>query len=146
MRSFVSCDVDGTALRTALKAVLSENDMGIHPGVAAQNAIQSRSVAKLLSAIQSEPFDPSINVQQLKSKCGILDNNVSSRFRREVGISIKGYIDNVRLCVARRLLIQTEASVFNVCQAVGYYHPQTFYRAFYRSFKCTPRQIRDQHD
>lgn len=102
----------------------------------------SRCVALLLEAIHAAVFDPLLSVQTLKARCGIQDNNVSSRFRSEVGQSIKEYIDSLRLVTASRLLLETDSSVFEVSQAVGYYHPQTFYRAFYRLFKCTPGDVR----
>ncbi|MBY0493283.1 MAG: helix-turn-helix transcriptional regulator [Cyanobacteria bacterium] len=108
--------------------------------------VPSRSVQQLLAAIHDDVFDPQLNVQSLRARCRVQDNNISSRFRSEVGQSIKDYIDGLRLDTARRLLQETNFSIFEVSLAVGYYHPQTFYRAFHRWFKCRPGDVREPHD
>lgn len=128
-------------LRLALEAVL---DGGLLPAAVGGGQL-SAPVQQMVSAIHADPFDPLLNVQAIKTRCRILDNNVSSRFRREVGLSVKDYIDRLRLETARLLLRDPRATVFDVCQSVGYYHPQTFYRAFHRSFRCTPGNLRVEH-
>lgn len=131
--------VDPMALKAAFEAT---RECGESPNAGGGARRRSRCVERLLNAIHEEIFDPLLSVQALKTRCGIQDNNISSRFRSEVGQSIKEYIDSLRLVTARRLLLETDSSVFEVSQAVGYYHPQTFYRAFHRLFKRTPGDLR----
>jgi AraC-like DNA-binding protein len=146
MHRFATELVEPVALKAAFDAVLEADVDGGERPLRPQAPQVSRCVKQLLDAIHSEPFDPLISVQQLKLQCGLLDNNVSSRFRREVGQSIRSYIDTIRLKTARRLLSENRWTVFEVCQAVGYYHPQTFYRAFFKSFQCTPGRVRTSRE
>lgn len=99
---------------------------------------------EMLHCIHEHLFDPKLSVKTLKSRCGIRDNNVSLRFRWQMGQTIRGYIESLRLRAARRLLKTSECGVFDVALLVGYNHPQTFYRAFERSFNCTPGAYRQR--
>jgi AraC-like DNA-binding protein len=99
-------------------------------------------VSRLLRTIHEELFDPLLSVQSLKSHCGTQDHNVSSRFRREVGTSIKTYIETLRMEAAAVWLIETDASIFDISHQLGYEHPQTFYRVFRRHFNRAPGDYR----
>lgn len=101
-----------------------------------------RDVRAVLERIKLDAFDSELNVRTLKVSCQIRDNNVSSRFRYLLGRSIKEYIEDLRLEAAEILLQEDGLSIFEVAASVGYYHPQTFYRAFYRRHRCTPAEYR----
>lgn len=95
--------------------------------------------------IHENLFSPDLDVQQLKRRCRIGDNNISSRFRCRLGQTIKVYIESKRMKAAAHVLVQEpEMRVYDVAQAVGYDSPQTFYRAFARQFECTPTDYRNQ--
>jgi AraC-like DNA-binding protein len=102
----------------------------------------SRQVRKLLECIHTNLFDPNVSVKTLKARCGLRDNNVSCRFRCETGIYLHAYIAALRLEAATILLRRPELTVIEIAQLVGYYHLQTFYRAFKGRFRCTPAAFR----
>ncbi|HYU36044.1 MAG TPA: helix-turn-helix domain-containing protein [Thermoanaerobaculia bacterium] len=97
----------------------------------------SREIREVLEHIHANLFDPDLNVQSIKRRCRIRDNNISCRFRHVLGITLKEYIETLRLNAALRLL-EKRFPVFDVAMAVGYLYPQTFYRAFHRKFDRTP--------
>lgn len=92
----------------------------------------------LLLAIRDELFSPGLTVRSLMARCHTRDHNVSSRFKIEIGVGIKQYIESLRMEAARQLLSHGRFSAFEVAHAVGYSHLQTFYGAFRRHFECTP--------
>lgn len=98
----------------------------------------SRHVRDLMRYVHAHLFEAGLNVTVARSECGLRDNNVSSLFRREVGCSIKDYIDRLRMSAARRLLQHDRFSVFEIGQSIGYTHPQTFYRVYRRYFGGPP--------
>lgn len=104
----------------------------------------SREVREVLGYIHRNLFDSDLNVQAIKARCRIRDNNISCRFRYQMGTTIKEYIESLRMEAARLLLEQQDVGVFDVAQSVGYYHLQTFYRAFQRQFECTPAAFRER--
>jgi AraC-like DNA-binding protein len=99
-------------------------------------------VRKLLNCIHEHLFDPTLNVRSLKTRCNMRDNNVSCHFKHALGISIKSYIEGLRLEAARVLLNRGSYSAAEVAQSVGYTHLQTFYRAFARHYGRTPGDVR----
>ena len=101
-------------------------------------------VRQLLEGIHENLFDPDLTVKTLRARCGLRDNNVSCRFRRQVGRTVKDYIEALRMKAACRLLEESDCPVFDLALSIGYSHPQTFYRAFERAFECTPATYRRQ--
>ena len=98
----------------------------------------------MLECIHENLFDPELSVKTLRARCGLRDNNVSSRFRWVTGKTIREYIESLRMEAASFLLRRCDCAVFDVALSVGYNHPQTFYRAFEKTFDCTPAVYRER--
>lgn len=118
------------ALRREVKRLLES--------VARDPAMFSPRVSALLSFIHCNITDPRLTVRTLRVQCGARDNNVSSRFKHEVGCSIRDYCELLRLEIARALLHTTNFTVAEIAASVGYEYLQTFYRAFRRHFGSAP--------
>ncbi len=103
-----------------------------------------RQLIVVLKCIHLDPFDPDLCVRQIRDRCRISDNNVSSRFRYRLGLTIPSYIESLRLNAACHLLEATPVRVFDIALTVGYTHPQTFYCAFRRKLSCTPVAYRSK--
>ncbi|HVG08069.1 MAG TPA: helix-turn-helix transcriptional regulator [Thermoanaerobaculia bacterium] len=101
-----------------------------------------REIREVLAQIHLSLFDLELNVRSLKSCCRIRDNNVSSRFRYLMGMTIKQYVEGLRMEAAGRLLRSDDVGIFDASIAVGYNSLQTFYRAFGRHYGCTPAEYR----
>lgn len=99
-------------------------------------------VRDLLHGIHDALFDPRLTVRAVKTRCRIRDNNIAYHFKYETGVTIKEYIEQLRLAAAGELLSRGRFSAGEVARAVGYSHLQTFYRAFRRHFGCTPGDFR----
>jgi AraC-like DNA-binding protein len=102
----------------------------------------SLPVRRMRDAIHLALLDTDLSVKHMKQVCQIFDNNISSRFRLELGITIKAYIEELRLEAARIIIENTSLPFADVALCVGYDHIQTFYRAFRRKFGCTPGHYR----
>jgi AraC-like DNA-binding protein len=59
-------------------------------------------------------------------------------------MTIRDYIENLRITHACSLLRAGSMSAADVGYAVGYEHVQTFYRAFRRRMSCTPCQYQQE--
>lgn len=101
-------------------------------------------VQSILRMVHARLFDDTLNVKTLKADCGIGDHNISTLFKTHVGKSIKEYIEQHRMEMARSLLNRGVA-VAEVASAVGYPYVQTFYRVFTRHYNRTPRDARERH-
>lgn len=99
-------------------------------------------IARLVACMEATPFDPDLNAEVVKRRCGLRDHNASSRFRYYVGASIREYLEGLRIEAAARLLRGTSTTVLAVALSVGYTNIQTFYGAFRRRYACTPAAYR----
>lgn len=110
------------------------------------SAAAPNGVHALLDFIHQNLFDPILNVSAIKSACHEKNNNVSTRFKRSMGVGLRQYLEHKRLAAAARLLEQEELQVFLIGSAVGYAHEESFTRAFRRHFGCTPTAFRQKLD
>jgi AraC-like DNA-binding protein len=100
----------------------------------------SWQVRKLIERMHADLFDHTLNVRSLRARCRLSDNNVTSRFKNEVGVPMKVYLETLRLEAARQLL-GSGRTTSEAALAVGYGSLQTFYRAFERRYRCTPGAV-----
>ena len=104
---------------------------------------RSRGIDEMLACIHRHVFETGFNVGELRRRCRISDNNQSSHFRLSVGLTPREYIETLRLDAAFLLLRRhPEANILDIGYLVGYEHPQTFYRAFRRRYRCNPGEVR----
>jgi transcriptional regulator GlxA family with amidase domain len=82
----------------------------------------------LVTAIHERIFEPSLSVSKLKAACRIRDNNISSEFRYVFGMSIREYVESVRMGAVAHL--KTCAVPITIgARSVGFSSVQTYYRA-----------------
>ena len=101
------------------------------PGVPAE-------IAHAVADVHGHLFDPALDVTAVRRRCGLRNNNVSTRFRSALGEGIREYIERLRLEAASELLAAGDLEIFLVALAVGYSHQETFCRAFQRHFGYAP--------
>ena len=66
----------------------------------------------------------------------------SEWFKRNMGITVSEYIKNLRIDKAKKLLADTDLSIFEIAQSVGYEHNSSFTRSFKECEKVSPSQFR----
>ena len=102
----------------------------------------SAQIQKALSCIHAHLFDPNLNVAFVCRQCGLYNHNVSSHFKRAVGMGMRRYIQTQRLEAAKCLLQYEALCILNIAWSVGFTHPESFARAFKRYEGCTATQFR----
>jgi AraC-like DNA-binding protein len=102
----------------------------------------SGEVWSMLSYVHENLFDPMLNVNAVKARCGIRNHNVATRFRGSIGMGVRDYIEWLRMQAALRLLVHHDLEVFLIGLAVGYSYQESFCRTFHRIFGCTPSEYR----
>jgi AraC-like DNA-binding protein len=133
-----------TRLRADVMAQALTPDM---PNVEGQSAAEWRhalsgDVRRIMEFVHAHLCEEHLCVKGIKASCNLHDNNISTRFRMQIGLTIREYIDRARLSLAARLLEDESISAWDVSYVVGYSHVQTFYRGFHREFGCTPGDYR----
>lgn len=90
-------------------------------------------------------FGEEIDLAMLAVRAGVSQSQLERRFRQLLGTSPGEYILRVRVNASRELLENTDRTVADIAQAVGFYDNSHFTRSFRRRMSCSPKQYRDQH-
>ncbi|MDO3408925.1 AraC family transcriptional regulator [Saccharibacillus sp. CPCC 101409] len=83
-----------------------------------------------------------ITVRQVAEFAGMHRSYFSNAFASQVGIPPQKYIQNIRMKKARRLLLETDATVTEIALSLGYPNLYTFTRAFKSYYRAAPLHVR----
>lgn len=106
--------------------------------------LKSQTIAKLHYAqeiIRSRLDNPPTHLE-LSQQLGLSDRTLRRGFRSLFGTTIVGYLTDLRLQQAELLLRNTDRSVADIANYVGYAHLGYFARAFRRKYGINPSECR----
>ncbi len=111
--------------------------------------LDSTKLAAGLAHIQTilrfiaDNYDQKITVKEIAADTGLHPNYAMKLFARVLKISIKQYVNKLRLQHAQALLIDTNEPVLNIALKAGFGSISRFYEIFNREFNMTPQQYRN---
>jgi AraC-like DNA-binding protein len=91
-----------------------------------------KPVQQALVFIHNNLFDETLDAASVRVNCGLNNNNISSWFKRHVGLGMRRYIEVRRMEAAQGLLRHADLTVLQIAWSVGYAYPESFARAFKR--------------
>jgi len=100
-------------------------------------ALRDPAIAAALAAIHDKPGH-TWSLESLAAKAGLSRSVFAARFRERVGDSPMAYVGAWRLRLASQWLQETELSVSEVLQRLGYASSAAFHRAFKRKYRLPP--------
>ena len=83
-----------------------------------------------------------INLDDIAKQVGFNSSYFSSLFKKESGMNFQEYLIKVRMDKARELLTDTNLSIAQICQDVGYSDRKHFSQSFKRLFGLQPKEYR----
>lgn len=106
-----------------------------------------RYSAHLSRAVRSihERYRESISLAEVAREVGVSGGYLQRLFRKELRTTYVGYLREVRLREARRLLSRTRLPIAEVAAEVGFEDPSYFALIFRRWSGMTPREYRERH-
>src|SRR5215510_13039550 len=106
------------------------------PGTGWWQALRDPPIAASLAAIHDKPGHPWC-LESLAAHAGLSRSVFAARFRQRTGNTPMAYVAAYRLRLAYQWLQETELSVSEVFQRLGYASAAAFHRAFKRKY-CRP--------
>jgi signal transduction histidine kinase/ligand-binding sensor domain-containing protein/CheY-like chemotaxis protein len=97
---------------------------------------------KINRIIKEEISNPDLNVDFLVDKLAISRASLYSKFKSIVGVGINTYINGYRLSEARLLLEQTDDSMVEIAEKVGFQTQSYFSTVFKDQFGLSPMKYR----
>lgn len=89
--------------------------------------------------------DPDLSLYQLSEQFGMSQSAISRGFKNAAGSRLVDYIHLLRIEEAKRLLAETNDTVYEIADQVGYNTSWTMTRAFKRYEQLTPGAYRELH-
>lgn len=90
----------------------------------------------------NENYNKSINLEEISSIIGFNPAYFSSMFKKETGENFMDYVIKIRIQNAKHLLLQTNLSVEDIAEAVGYSDTKYFTKLFKKITKLNPTEFR----
>lgn len=101
----------------------------------------SSAVRSCLNYIDFHYMEP-LNLEGLAARFAINKNYLSSRFHKEVGVTVTDYINGIRVRRAEDLLGKTALSMQNVAEQCGFSDANYFTRIFKKNMGQSPNEYR----
>lgn len=98
-------------------------------------------LSKAFSFIE-ENYQNQISLREVAKEVGLSSAYLTDLIRRKTGKTVLTWITERRMAEARKLLLETNQSIEQITEAVGYFDRRHFSRLFLRFHKSTPHAWR----
>ncbi|WP_148222323.1 helix-turn-helix domain-containing protein [Caldicellulosiruptor hydrothermalis] len=106
------------------------------------NKSGSHLISRVIKFIDDNYCDPNLSLTYISDKFNISPQYLSTIFKEKVGMNLSDYIFQLRISKAKELLINTDKSVNEICQLIGYTHVSSFIKAFKKTEGISPAKYR----
>ena len=93
------------------------------------NDISNEKVTRIMEYLDAH-FMNYISLEMLENEFFLSKSYISRVFKRHTGVSIVEYLQIKRIFEAQKLLVETDASITEICFRCGFSNIQHFYRCF----------------
>ena len=101
--------------------------------------------SKRLSVVMNwilQSYEKDIRIAEAAAMCGMSENAFSRFFSQRTRKTFSGYITELRLHKACKLLKENELSVTSICYDCGFNNVSNFNRQFLKEYKMSPVKYR----
>ncbi len=93
--------------------------------------------------VENRIADRSLGTAAIASEVGLSTSYLRDFFRQTEGVALLEYVGSRRLELAKKLLLESKASVREVCEQAGFINYSYFFTYFKKSTGQTPSEFRD---
>ncbi|QCT00957.1 hypothetical protein E6C60_0231 [Paenibacillus algicola] len=97
---------------------------------------------EMIELLQQKYADPQFSIQSMSSHFSQSISSLSRYFKEQTGQTISEHLHAIRINKAQRLLIDTDLSIAEIVQKIGYSDPSSFIRKFKAEVQLTPGEYR----
>jgi AraC-like DNA-binding protein len=120
----------------ALRLHLTE---GLKGGVGWLFALSDKQMSAAITSMHDEPAHD-WTVEELAQRAAMSRSTFALRFKETVGVSPMEYLTRWRMLVAADRMANTDHSISEIAQSLGYESASAFTKAFKKIMGCSPRQ------
>ena len=97
-------------------------------------------IVKIQEYINRNYMDPSLSLTRISEEFHISENYFSYLFKREVSENFSTYLEKLRMAKAKELVTESDTSISDLYQYVGYNNAASFRRVFKKNFGVSRRR------
>lgn len=90
-------------------------------------------------------YGDNLSLAGLAELFGLSPNYFSTLFKKKAGCNFISYLTSVRMAEGRRLLLETNLTIREIGEKIGYFSASFFIRAFKKAEGITPSEYRKMH-
>lgn len=124
--------------------ILREGELASSDLKPAVDSHETELAARALSFLQAR-YDCSLTMAEAAEACHVSYSYFSRNFAKWAGMKFNDYLLLLRINKARRILLQSEASVIEVAMECGFDNPSYFIKKFRQQTGMTPMEFRLQY-
>ena len=102
----------------------------------------SQSIDKVKEYINENFSDPYLSLSIIADYVGLNPSYLSAEFTKKEKTGLSNYITDIRIEKAKKLLINSDMTIANICTTTGYLNPTYFSTTFKKTTGFTPSQYR----
>lgn len=107
---------------------------------------QMRNLSDRMLALLHQQYDQEISLESIADQLHYNSNYLSNVFKKEMGWNFTDYLQNYRLTIAKKWLVETDMTVKVISERLQYNNPQNFIRFFKKKEGVTPGEYRKQQE
>lgn len=138
--SMVTVGLEAQAMVRRLARDLGDGDR-THPHEPPGHPLASSAVAAMARYV-AEHFREPLRAADVAAAAHLSEAYAMTLFRRQVGMTIGGYVEQCRIAEAQRLLVTTGDSILRVAETAGFGSVSRFHAAFKAATRTTPARYR----
>ena len=100
-------------------------------------------VLKVIAFIRDN-YARDISLSEAAELCGVSVEYLSRLFQQETGAKFTAFLQNFRISIAKRMLLDDKKKVYEVAEAVGYHDQKYFVSVFKKLCGVTPSEFRKE--
>lgn len=106
-----------------------------------------KNMEKLKSVIKHVElhYDEQMTIEEMAKLCGFSESHFMRFFKDTMGMSFVNFLNDYRMTIAARMLLQSEDTILTISQQVGFENLSHFNRCFKKKYEITPSQYRRKY-
>lgn len=101
-------------------------------------------IIKIQEYIIGNYMDSTLSLTRISEEFHISENYFSYLFKKEVSENFSTYLEKLRMAKAKELVTESDTSISELYQYVGYNNAASFRRVFKKNFGVSPKEMRDK--